>query len=136
MRHETLNLVDFFAANLVHILASSFANTFLAVVQLLINDVTNTTYVMLLPVVVIFLQLSYFSQELSDSSLTLKRCAYAAATGGAVTVAEARALQLVILAASRPPALGCRGLGRLSLANAGRALRQAYSLVNVLSSKL
>ncbi|KAE8741704.1 Odorant receptor 5, partial [Frankliniella occidentalis] len=33
LRHETLNLVDFFAVNLVHILASSFANTFLAVVQ-------------------------------------------------------------------------------------------------------
>ncbi|KAE8741706.1 Odorant receptor 7 [Frankliniella occidentalis] len=110
LRHETLNLVDFFATNLVHILACSFVDAVLSV-------------------------LSYFSQELSDSSLALKRCAYAAATGGAVTLAEARALQLVILAASRPPALGCRGLGRLSLANAGRALRQAYSMVNVLSSK-
>ncbi|KAE8749043.1 Odorant receptor 9 [Frankliniella occidentalis] len=136
LRRVTLDMTDFFAANLAHVMASSFFHSSAALIQVLASGVmTSTTVFLLLRVVVVFLQLSYLSQELSDSSLLLQGSAYRAATSRGTGPAEARALVLVMLAASRTPALSCKGLGRLSLASAGRAFRQLYSVVNVLKSR-
>ncbi|KAE8743713.1 Odorant receptor 20 [Frankliniella occidentalis] len=96
---------------------------------------TSTILLLLLRVLMVFLGLSYLSQELSDSSLRLEGSAFRAATDSKTRLAEARALVLVMLAASRPPALSCKGLGWLSLPSAKEALQQLYSVINVLKSK-
>ncbi|XP_052125728.1 uncharacterized protein LOC127749864 [Frankliniella occidentalis] len=137
LRRLTLDLTDFFATNLTHLLVCPFCNSLVATVELVSagNAVSVHTIGLLLPVVVIFLQLSYFSQELSDASLALQWSAFRLATGGGVALAEVRALRLVMLAAGRQPALSCKGLGRLSLEAARLAFRQFYSTVNVLRSR-
>ncbi|XP_052120431.1 uncharacterized protein LOC127748905 [Frankliniella occidentalis] len=135
LRDVARDLITLFDGNLAHIMASSFCNSLFATIQVLANDVTSSTFALLLPVVVIFLQLSHYSQELFDSSLKLQRAAFHAATGGTVAFLEARALNLVILVAGTPPTLHCKGLGQLSLADAGKAFRQFYSTVSVLGPK-
>ncbi|XP_052125627.1 uncharacterized protein LOC127749839 [Frankliniella occidentalis] len=117
-------------------MASSFCNSMFAVIQILANDVNSSTLPLAMPIVVVFLQLSYLSQELSDASLRLQRSAFTAATGFATTsVTEARLLLVLIVASSRTPALSCKGLGRLSLAAAGKASRDFYQCVSVLGKR-
>ncbi|KAE8740344.1 Odorant receptor 12, partial [Frankliniella occidentalis] len=136
LRRVTLDLTEFFAGNLAHVMASSFSHSSLAIVQVIASqEMTSTTFFQLFRVLVVFLWLSFLSQELSDSSLRLQRSAYLAATGSGTALAEARALNLVMLAASRPPALTCKGLGTLSLSSAGHVLRQLYSVINVLKKQ-
>ncbi|KAE8746325.1 Odorant receptor 24, partial [Frankliniella occidentalis] len=102
----------------------------------LCGDVSFTTAVFLFPIVSDFLQYSYLSQELSDSSASLARSAYHAATGGSVSLPEARALALVMLTASATPALRITGVGRLSLAAAGEAMGKVWRVVSLLRDKL
>ncbi|KAE8737635.1 Odorant receptor 2 [Frankliniella occidentalis] len=134
LRSTVLDLTDYFAGNLVHILASSFCNSLFATVQVVGGDANATTLALLIPVVNVFLPLSHFSQKMSDASRSLARSAYHAATDG-VELREARALLLVMLAAGRPPALRCRGLGRFNRASARNVFRQFYAAVNMLGPK-
>ncbi|KAE8738506.1 Odorant receptor 13 [Frankliniella occidentalis] len=136
LRHITVDLTDLCADNLGHILVSSFCHSLIAILQVLANDTTSFTFAQLLRVVIVFLQLSHLSQELSDASLVLQTAAYQAASGGSVSLSEARALHLAMLTSSRQPALTCKGLGRLSLANAGKAFNHLYSVVNMLGPKV
>ncbi|KAE8741334.1 Odorant receptor 17 [Frankliniella occidentalis] len=134
LRLVTLDMVDFFAGNLAKIMAHSFCNAVIATIQVLANEVSSGTFVNLIAVSLLFTSLCFFSQMLSDASLALQTCAYRAATSG-VQLPEAHALALVMLAAGRPPALRCRGLGRLNLAAAGDAFRRLYSVISVLGTK-
>ncbi|KAE8751696.1 Odorant receptor 18 [Frankliniella occidentalis] len=135
LRRLALAMTDLFAGNLAYIHAGSAVNSVLVTMELLAHGLTPATVVLLLTLIANFLQLSYFSQELSDASLRLRGAAYRAAVGGSVRLPDAKALALVALTAGRPPAVSFRGLGRLSLANAGTALRQFYSVINVLGPR-
>ncbi|XP_052133560.1 uncharacterized protein LOC127752363 isoform X2 [Frankliniella occidentalis] len=135
LRHLVMDLTDFFAGQLAPVMASSFCHSLFATLQVLSNDLTTTTYTQILRVLVVFIQLSYLSQELSDASLSLHTAAYHVASSDSVSLPEERALILVMLTASRAPALRCRGLGQLSLSSAGKVLRQFYSVVNVLGGQ-
>ncbi|XP_052129854.1 uncharacterized protein LOC127751024 [Frankliniella occidentalis] len=65
LRTVTLDMTDFFAANLAHLMASSFFHSSAALIQVLASGViTSTTVFQLFRVVGVFLQLSYLSQEL------------------------------------------------------------------------
>ncbi|XP_052124014.1 uncharacterized protein LOC113209537 [Frankliniella occidentalis] len=136
LRLVTHGLTRYFSAKLAHMQIASFITTIFAFISVICGDVSFTTAVFLFPIVSDFLQYSYLSQELSDSSASLARSAYHAATGGSVSLPEARALALVMLTASATPALSCRGVGRLSLAAAGEALGKVWKVVSLLRDKL
>ncbi|KAE8739579.1 Odorant receptor 21 [Frankliniella occidentalis] len=140
-KHQRLRLVThgltrYFSAKLAHIQIASFLTTIFAFISVICGDVNFTTAIFLLPILNDFLQFSYLSQELSDSSASLARSAYHAATGGSVSLPEARALALVMMTASATPALRCRGVGRLSLATAGKAMSKLWKVISLLRDKL
>ncbi|XP_052124175.1 uncharacterized protein LOC127749563 [Frankliniella occidentalis] len=136
LRLLTHGLTGYFSAKLAHIQCASFISTVFALISVVCDDVSFTMVLLLLPIVNDFLQFSYLSQELSDSSVSLATSAYYAATGGCVSLPEARALALVMRTASTTPALRCRGVGRLSLAAAGEALGKLWKVVSLLRDKL
>ncbi|KAK3925111.1 Putative odorant receptor 65b [Frankliniella fusca] len=136
VRRLTLELSDFFAGNLVHLMCCTFVNSVIASLQVLSNDVSAVTFGMWLGVAITFAPLAYASQEVSDASLALSTAAYHAATSGLVTLGEARALLMLMRVADNTPALRCRGVGRLSLPGSSHAVNQYYSVINTLRTKL
>ncbi|KAE8739181.1 Odorant receptor 25, partial [Frankliniella occidentalis] len=136
LRQLAQGLTDFYSTRLAHIQVASFFYAVFGLINVLEDDVSFTTVNFLFPLVNDFLQFSYLSQELSDSSASLAEAAYYASIGGSVGLHEAHALGLVMRIASSSPALHCRGLGRLSLAAAGNALGKTWKMVSVLRDKL
>ncbi|KAK3925112.1 Putative odorant receptor 71a [Frankliniella fusca] len=136
VRRLTLELSDFFAGNLVHVMCCTFIASVIATLQVLANDVSGTTFGMMLSVAITFAPLAYASQEVSDASLELSTAAYHAATSGLVTLGEARALLMLMRVADSTPALRCRGVGRLSLPGAGHTVSQYYSVIQTLRNKV
>ncbi|KAE8751724.1 Odorant receptor 26 [Frankliniella occidentalis] len=134
VRQLSIEFTEFFDGSMAQLMAGPIGNSLLATLQVLANDVDVNTFSQIFVVVVTLLQVSYLSQELSDSSYALRRVAYQVGVE-ARTLAEARALRLVILVAGRTPALSCKGLGRLSLPAAGRVIREFYSAVSVLGPR-
>ncbi|KAK3917457.1 Putative odorant receptor 65b [Frankliniella fusca] len=132
----TLEMSDFFAGNLAHVMCAMFVNSILASLQVLAHDVSAVTIGMMLSAAIALAPLSYAGQEVSDASLALSTAAYHAATSGLVTLGEARALLMLMRAAGSTPALRCRGVGRLSLPGAGHTVRQYYSVINTLRNKI
>ncbi|KAE8743353.1 Odorant receptor 1 [Frankliniella occidentalis] len=134
LRLAVLELTEYAAGKLVHVLSSSFCSSLFATVLVLGGDASAATLSLLVPAFVVFLPLAHYSQEMSDASLSLARSAYHASTDG-VEHREARALLLVMLAAAKTPALRCRGLGRFGRASMRHVFNQFYTAVNTLGSK-
>ncbi|KAJ1529709.1 hypothetical protein ONE63_006463 [Megalurothrips usitatus] len=125
-----------FSDVMAHLMVALFATSLIRTLQVLVNSLDLRQVAPATLILGVFLPLATMSQTLTDASAAMSESAYRAAAEARddEAVDVRRAMQLVMVAASRPACLAFKGFGPLSLRSAGAALKAWYQWVNLLVS--